>query len=136
MDQYREAHLFVAAVRVLHHQKSGTPSVEDVCTLLNVSLESALAVFRRLQKNTIVELIEDPFSVRVEIADHQAIESLPRHTSEADGLSAELAQFMAKKKEMNKKVESIQAEMEKKRRELFSDIDEKLKKQLNDRKKG
>lgn len=136
MDQYSEAHLYVAAIRVLHHQKHGAVAIEKVCALLNVSIESALAVCRRLQRQSIVELVDDPFTVKVMVGDHLAIEALPRKVEEENGLSRELEQFMAKKKEMNKKLETIQAEMERKRQNLFSDLEEKLKKKMGEAKKG
>ncbi len=136
MDQYSEAHLYTAAIRVMQHLKHGAPSIEDICRLLDVSVESALAVCRRLQRRQIVELIDDPFTVKVVVGDHLAIESLPRKAKNEDALTRELEQFMAKKKEMNKKVESIQADMEKKRQSLFNDMEEQLKKKMADMKKG
>ena len=36
---YHHAHLFVAAIRILDHQKSTPPTIEDVCQLVNFSLE-------------------------------------------------------------------------------------------------
>lgn len=136
MDQYREAHLYVAAIRLLSHRQPGAPAMSDIGALLDVSQESALAVCRRLAKQDIVKLIDDPFTVRVTIENHLAIEDLPREEKQNDALSQELEKFMAKKQEMNKKVESIQAEMAKKRQDLFSDMEQKLKKQLADMKKG
>lgn len=136
MDHYSEAHLYTAAIRVMQHRKHGAPSIEDVCQLLDVSVESALAVCRRLQRHNIVELIDDPFTVKVTVGDHLAIENLPRQENVDGGLSKELEEFMAKKKEMTKKVESIQADMEKKRQSLFNDMEEKLKKKMAEMKKG
>ncbi len=136
MDHYSEAHLYIAAVRVMQHLKHGAPAIEDVCSLLNVSVESGLAVYRRLQRDAIVQLIDDPFTIKVQVGDHLAIEKLPRQEQKEDLLSKELEQFMAKKKEMDKKVETIQAEMTKKRQDLFSDMEAKLKKQMENLKKG
>ena len=36
---YHRSHLFVSAIRILDHQKSAQPSIEEVCSLLDFSLE-------------------------------------------------------------------------------------------------
>ena len=50
MDPYNEAHLFVATVRILEHLKGTAPPVEEVCSMLNISVESGLVVCRKLKK--------------------------------------------------------------------------------------
>jgi hypothetical protein len=135
MDPYNEAHLFVAAVRILQHLKRTAPPVEDVCTMLSVSVESGLAVCRKLKKLGIIELIEDPFSTRLNVANHLEIENLPREIKEEDGLAKDIELFMAKKKNMDQKVEDIQAAMKKKKQDLFSDIERKMKQKMEEMKK-
>jgi hypothetical protein len=129
MTPYDEAHLFVAAARVLFHQKQSSPPIEDICNLIDISTESGHALCRKLEKLGIVELFEDPFSLKVAVANHLEIEKLPRK-EESGNLAKELEQFMAKKKNMDKKVESIQAELETKKKSMFSDIEQKLKKNM------
>ena len=112
MDPHTEAHLFVGAIRVLHHQKKNSPAIEDLCTLLDISVELGNTVCRRLEKAGIIEIIEDPFANRLAIADYVKIEELPRQQEERDSLAREVEQFMAKKQDMDKKVQDIQAEHE------------------------
>ncbi len=136
MDPYTEAHLFVAAIRLLHHKKQSPPAIEDVCTTLDLSVEAGLAVCRKLEKRSIVTISEDPFSIKLGIDNHLEIENLPREQEAGDSLSKDLEKFMAKKKDMDKKVEAIQAELQKKKQNLHSDIESKLRQELNKMKKG
>ncbi len=135
MDPYTEAHLFVAAIRLSQHLNHSAPPVEDVCTMLNVSVESGLAVCRKLKQLGILEILEDPFSCRLVVANHLEIENLPRKLSDEGQLAKDLEQFMAKKKNMDKKVEEIQAALKKKKQDLFSEIEQKMKKQMEELKK-
>lgn len=130
MDAYTEAHLITAAIRLLHHNKGSQPSVDDVGRLLEVSVEHCLSVSRKLAAAGILELIEEPFGVRLMIADHLKIEELDRKEPDKDSLSRDLERFMAKKKQESKKIETIQAELDRKKQSMFSSIEEKLKKEL------
>jgi len=130
MDPYSEAHVFVAAVRVVQHNSKSAAAIDEVCTLLDMSAEAGLSVCRKLEKRGIVKIMEDPFSLRVSVDDHQAIENLPKEQEQEDALARELQAFQAKKQDMDKKVESIQAELARKRESMFSDIEKKLKTEL------
>lgn len=134
MDPYNEAHLFVAAVRILQHLKCSAPPIEEVCTMLNVSVESGLVVSRKLKKLGIIEVIEDPFSTRIVIANHLEIENLPKEIKKEDSLSKDIEMFMAKKKNMDQKVEDIQAALKKKKQDLFNDIEKKMKQKMDEMK--
>ena len=130
MDPYNEAHVFVAAVRVVQHNSKSAAVIDEVCKLLDISTEAGLSVCRRLEKHGIVKIMEDPFSLRVSVDDHQAIEHLPKEQEKEDALARELEAFKAKKQDMDKKVETIQAELARKRQSMFSDIEKKLKTEL------
>ena len=134
MDPYSEAHLFVASVRVISYKSKSPASIDDICDLLHFSTENALRVARKLEKLKIVNIMEDPFSLRISVHDHTAIENLPQEQEEEDSLTKELEAFKAKKQNMDKKVEQIQADLAKKRESMFSDIEEKLKAQLGKKK--
>jgi hypothetical protein len=135
MDPYSEAHLFVAAIRIIQHLRQTAPPIEEVCTMLNISVESGLVVSRKLKKLDIIEVIEDPFSTRLVIANHLEIENLPREIKKEDSLSKDIELFMAKKKNMDQKVEDIQAAMKKKKQDLFNDIERKMKQKMEEMKK-
>lgn len=132
MTPYDEAHLFVAAVRILQHQKNCAPAIDDISELLGISVESALSQCRKLQQAAIVDIYEDPFSLKVSVANHLEIEKLPREAVAENSLARELEQFMSKKKDLDKKVESIQAELEAKKKNMFKNIEEQFKKKIRE----
>ncbi len=128
MDTYTEAHLFVAAIRVLKHLSGSPPRIEDISAMLQVSVESGHIVCRNLKKLGIVETFEDPFAVKLSVANHLAIEDLPRQAVQDNTLAKELEKFQAGKKNMDEKIADIQAEMAKKKKEMFADLEAMFKK--------
>lgn len=135
MDPYTEAHLFVAAIRLVAYQKKSAAAIEDVCVLLGISSEAGHALCRKLRKLGIIDVVEDAFTLRLSVANHLEIERLPREAARQDALARELEQFKAKRQDMDKKVESIRSELEKKRQSMFSDIEARLKKELGENRK-
>jgi len=132
MNPYDEAHIFVAATRILQHQKHCSPQIEDICQLLDISVESGLSQCRKLAQAGIVEIYEDPFTLKVSVADHLAIEKLPKKAASENSLAKELEQFMSKKKNLDKKVESVQAELEARKKNMFKNIEEQFKKKMRE----
>lgn len=135
MDAHTEAHLFVAAIRVLQHQGGCPPNLEDVCAMLRLSAELGHTLCRKLAKRGIVETFEDPFTIKLAVAHYLDIETLPKKVMEENSLAKELEKFQSKKKNVDQKVATIQAEMAKKRQDLFADIDAKFKKEMEKQKK-
>ncbi len=136
MDPYSEAHLFVAAIRIIHHQKQSPPTIDEVCSTINISVEAGLTTCRSLEKLGIIEMSEDPFSIKLTIADHLQIEKLPREVKDENKLARELEAFMAKKKNMDKKVETIKADLQKKRQDMHNSIEDKLRREMEKMKKS
>ena len=130
-DFYQEAHLFVTAVRILAYQRKNTPpTVEEICRLLSFSSEWGGMMCRRLQKLGVIDIITDSFQIRVFVADHRKLEEIPRHEKEAaTGFGRDLEKFQEEKKNLTGKVEAIQAELTKKKKGLFADLEKKLKEQ-------
>ena len=79
---------------------------------------------------------EDPFSIKLAIVNHLEIEKLPREVKDDNKLARELEQFMAKKKDMDKKVDAIKADLKKKRENMHNSIEEKLRKEVEKIKKN
>lgn len=129
MDEYTEAHLFVAAVRILQHRQHSPPAVEEVGEMLGISVELAHAIRRRLTDLGIIQSLTDPFTTKVSVADHLAIEKLPKEEREENVLARELEKFQASKKDMDKKVADIQAELERKKKAMFADVEKMFKKE-------
>lgn len=135
MDTYTEAHLFVAAIRVLQHLNGSPPRIEDVGGMLRISVESAHTTCRNLKKLGIVETFEDPFAVKLAVANHLEIEKIPRQAAQENTLAKELEKFQAGKKDLDQKIAVIQAEMAKKRKEMFAGLDAMFKKEADKGKK-
>jgi len=126
---YHHSHLFVSAIRILDHQKSAPPSIEDVCSLLDFSLEQGHFICNKLVEMGIVEIVEGVYGMRLFIKDHTLLEEIPLSDQESK-LDEALKQFKATRKGYAEKVASIQANQKEKRKNLFADLEKKLKSDL------
>ena len=126
---YDNAHLMVAAVRVLEYKKRRPPSVDELCDLLSVSLEQGFILARKLNDLNIIEVVEGTYGTRIFIRDHLKIEDIPKDTKDA-GLEEAIRKFQDSRKDMKDKVASIQANQAEKKKNLFAELEKKLKKNL------
>jgi hypothetical protein len=95
---YEEGHLLVAGVRVLTHRNQGRPpTVEEIAELIGLSREWTGVMVSSLERAKVLHTLTGPFETRVEIADHLALEKLPRQEAAA-GVDEELRQFAKKKR--------------------------------------
>jgi hypothetical protein len=129
---YHHSHLFVSAIRVLDHQKSAPPAIEDVCSLLGFSLEQGHFICNKLLEMGIVETVEGAYGMRLFIKDHTLLEDIPISEQESK-LDEALKQFKNTRKGYAEKVASIQANQKEKRKNLFADLEKKLKSGLKDK---
>jgi len=136
MDTYSEAHLFVAAIRVQEHRQNRPPMLEEVCEMIGISVEAGHALCRKMEKIGAVEIMEDPYSLKLTVADHLQLEKIARDQPQHKALAKELEEFQAKKMKAEKKTADIYAEMEKKKRDMLSNIEAKFKKEMSKHKKG
>ncbi len=126
---YQHAHLFVAAIRILDHQKSTPPAIEDVCQLVDFSIEQGHFICNKLIERGILKIVEGSYGMRLFIRDHTLLEEIPQ-TEQENKLDQALKQFQASKKGYADKVASIQAGQKEKRKTLFADLEKKLKSDL------
>ena len=126
---YSSAHLFVSAIRVFEHQNNTPASVEDISRILKFSVERSHYLVRKLKELGIIDEIEGSYGIRLFIRDHLKIEDIPR---EDDGgkLEAELKKFKESQKELSHKIETIQAKQAEKKKNLFAEMEKKLKQEL------
>lgn len=125
-DFYSNAHLVVAAIRILTHKNSTPPSIDDVCRTLSFSLEQGNFTCKKLKEIGIIDLVEGAFGGRLFIKNHLKIEEIPKDKKE-DKLDEALKKFQNSKKEFSKKIESFQAKQTQKQKDLFAELDKKLK---------
>lgn len=128
-NPYQEGHLFVAAIRILEHQTGSPPALKEISQLLQFSNEQSGLISRRLQKAGIVKVVESAYGDRWGIDDHLAIEDLPKDETTSQ-MDEALKQFKAEKSKMDEKIESIKGQQAKKQKDLFSELEKKLKKDL------
>lgn len=127
---YSSAHLFVSAIRVLEHQNNTPATLEDISRILKISIERSHYLGRKLKELGIIDEVEGSYGIRLFISDHLKIEDIPR---EDDGgkLEAELKKFKESQKELSHKIETIQAKQAEKKKNLFAEMEKKLKQELN-----
>lgn len=128
-DQYQEGHLFVAAIRLLEHKNGTPPALEELSALLDLSVEQTGLISRRLVDAGIIKIVESAFGDRWGIDDHLKIEALPKEAA-TNQMDDALKQFKAEKSKMAQKIEAIKEEQAKKQKDLFSEIEKKLKEDL------
>ena len=130
LNLYQKAHLLVAAIRILEYQRHSPPAIESVCQLLDISIEEAGLVLRKLSETGIVESVESSQGFRLYIRDHLKIESLSRELSETY-LDKELKNFQTSRKGFTQKIENFQAAQAEKKKQMFADLEKKLKSGLD-----
>jgi len=129
-ELYANAHLFVAAIRIFEHQRSQPPSIDDVGRMLSFSPEQSSYICRKLKDLEVIDVVDSAFGNKLFIRDHLKMEDIPRGETESR-LEAELKKFQHSKKEITHKIESIQAEQAKKKKDLFAELEKNLKKGLD-----
>ncbi len=129
---YENAHLFLAAVRIFEHRNSSVPSVEDICREISFSSEEGHRICRKLEELGVVNVVEGAYGARISIRNHLIIEEIPRDDDQ-DSLLEELEKFQSSRKELTEKIENIQADQDKKKKDLFAELDRQIKKGLTDK---
>jgi DNA-binding transcriptional regulator GbsR (MarR family) len=128
-DFYSQAHLLVAAIRVYEHMNSRPPTLEDLCHTIHLSIEQVNFICRRLEELDIIEAVEGSYGVRLFIRNHLKIEDIPRGVQESK-LEEELKKFQDDQKALSNKIESFQAQRQQKKKDLFAEMEKKLKEEL------
>jgi len=121
-----EAHLLVAAIRILEYRNLKLPLPGEVADLIELS-ESAV----RLQLNSLAELgivvlVDSAFETHVEIKNYLLIEDLSAEAGPE--IADDLAAFDLKKEEEARKMANLfeSGEHEKKRQDRLSQMDQDL----------
>ena len=127
---YTTAHLFVSAIRVWEYQNDAPPALEEISHMLAMSIERSNYICRKLEEMGIVDNVEGSFGNRLFIRDHLKIEEIPREDDE-NKLEQELKKFKESQKGLSQKIESIQAKQAQKKKDLFAEMEKKLKQELD-----
>jgi hypothetical protein len=130
IDFYSNAHLIIAAIRVLEHLNNTPPSIDEVCRSLSFSLEQGNLICRKLEEMGIIDVVEGAYGTKLFIRDHLAVEKIPK-AEKVSKLEQELQKFKNTKKNYTQKIESFQTEQADRKKNLFAELEKKLKKGLN-----
>ena len=116
---YDMSHLVVAAARVLAHKLEKPPTYEEIGELLGISHEVIGAIARALETRGIVKIRMTPFDTRVDVADHTALEELPRDDRGA-AIKEEVDAFVERSKEKQESIDKLfgEEEFQKRKKEL------------------
>jgi len=128
-DFYSQAHLMVAAIRVFEHKNSRPPTIGELCQTIGFSIERGNFICRKLEELDIIEAVEGSYGARLFVRDHLKIEDIPRGESESN-FEEELKKFQDNRKALSQKIETFQAEQKQKKKDLFAEMEKKLKKEL------
>lgn len=126
---YHDAHLVVAAIRVLEHQHQAPPTLEAVCGSLSYPPEKGNRICLKLHEMGVLRLVEGGYGVRLFIQDHLKLEDLPR---EAGGPSLEdaLEDFRRTRLATDRSLDALKAEQQKLKQGRVSEIEKKLREEL------
>ena len=128
-DLYSQAHLMVAAIRVFEHKNSRPPTIQELCQTIEFSIEKGNFICRKLEELDIIEAVEGSYGTRLFVRDHLKIEDIPRGESD-NHFEEELKKFQDNRKAISQKIETFQAEQKKKKKDLFAEMEKKLKTEL------
>ena len=129
-DLYSSAHLIASAVRILEHRNGRPPSIEEVCDILSFTSEQSYIYLNKLSDLGVIEVVEGNFGTRLFLRDHLKIEEIPKDSKES-GLGDAIKEFQDSRKKMSDKIASIQADQAKKKKDLFAELENQLKKKLD-----
>ena len=128
-DLYSQAHLMVAAIRVFEHKNSRPPTIQELCQTIEFSIEKGNFICRKLEELDIIEAVEGSYGTRLFVRDHLKIEDIPRGESD-NSFEEELKKFQDNRKALSRKIETFQAEQKQKKKDLFAEMEKKLKSEL------
>lgn len=122
-----QAHLVVAAVRVLAHKTGRPPSVEELAELLGWSKELVGHLVRALEARSIVQTIKSPFDLRVEIGNYLGLEELPVEDT-GPGLQDEVEEFHERFRKKQEELQNLfdSGEVERRKRQRLAGLDKEL----------
>lgn len=121
-----QAHLVVAAIRVLEHRLTRPPEPAEVAEILDLDESSVRLQINQLNELGIALLVDSAFSSHVEIKDHTLIENLGEDSGPE--ISEDLAAFDRRKEEEARRMADLfdSGEHEKRRQEKIRKMDEEL----------
>lgn len=131
LSLYDEAHILVAAIRILEFKKSVTPSLKEISEFLGMNIDRVTRISNDLKHLGIINMVDGPFeSVNLLVANHTLIEGISREVKEIK-MEDEIRKFQEKSKNAYEtKVMAFKEEAKKKEKALFDALQKKLKEEV------
>ena len=101
--------------------------------MVSFSLEQGNFICNKLEDMGVIEVVEGAYGTRLFIKNHLILEEIPQDGPESR-LDEALKQFHSSRKAYSRKVESIKADQDVKRKNLFADLEKKLKQDITKQK--
>ena len=127
---YDNAHLVVAAIRLIENRDNAPPSIDAVSRMLSISIEQGNLICKKLKDRGIVDVVEGAFGTKLYLQDHLLIEEIKKEEPESS-IESEVKKFQETQKMSTKKIQEIQAEKKKNKKDLFAEIERQFKQGLN-----
>ena len=129
VPSYQEAHLIVAAIRVVQHREGRPPTPEEVAALLNLPKEKVFILVRALAARGVVQMLETPFEVRLDVLDPTPLEALPRTDGEPE-MKGELDEFYEREREKKAEMDRMfrGGEADKRKQDRVKKLEEEFRK--------
>ena len=121
----------VAAMRILEYRNGYPPSMDQLAEMLGFSSEQTAYLIRRLTEEDIIRPVEGAFGGRWSVAEYLKLEDLPRDSAEPTQLDNALQKFQAEKNKMAQKIETIKEQQALKKKDLFAELEKKIKKDIS-----
>ena len=86
-------------------------------------------ICRKLEELEVIEAVEGSYGTRLFVRDHLKIEDIPRGET-GNKFEDELKKFQDNRKGFSQKMESFQAQQQQKKKDLFAEMEKKLKEEL------
>lgn len=114
---------------MLTHSGGKPPTPELIAELLDLAVDFVRTLVVTLGDEGILRVVENPFEIRVEVADYKKLEDLPRDAS-GPTMRDELETFIQTKQDEYEATEKMlnPDEMEKKRKDKMSEMEDEMKK--------
>ncbi|MBW2568017.1 MAG: hypothetical protein JRD93_15065 [Deltaproteobacteria bacterium] len=126
INLYTKAHLFVSAIRIIEYKDQEAPSIENVCRLISCSLEQGNLICSKLFERGIINIVEGAYGAKLYIKNHLEIEEIPKGPKE-NKFEKEIEKFKESQKNIFQKVELFKVEQAEKQKNLFAELEKKLK---------
>ena len=126
---YEEVQILLAGIRLFRHRENRLPSLKELSEFIRFSPEAVHHLCNRLEKMGAVERIRGAFDDRISLGDPSQVESL-RDIEESPQMEEEVRKWKAQKESSVQDIEKMfSGDYGKKEKEdLFSDIEDKIKK--------